>query len=68
MPTARKRQPSGPLTLTLKEARCMALAAQGLDLAHDFTRLGAATTADDLMTLIDRLGVVQIDTISVVAR
>ncbi|HEX5570470.1 MAG TPA: crosslink repair DNA glycosylase YcaQ family protein, partial [Ktedonobacterales bacterium] len=46
----------------------MALAAQGLDLAHDFTRLGAATTADDLMTLIDRLGVVQIDTISVVAR
>jgi uncharacterized protein YcaQ len=69
MPRASKRQPTGPLTLTLEEARGVALAAQGLDApAADLSRPGAATTAADLAAMIDRLGVVQIDTISVVAR
>ena len=64
-----RRRASGPLTLTLEEARGVALAAQGLDApATDLTRPGPATTAADLAALIDRLGVVQVDTISVVAR
>jgi uncharacterized protein len=69
MPRARKRQNSGPLTLTVEEARGVALAAQGLDSVQADTILpGAATTAIDLIEMIERLGVVQIDTISVVAR
>jgi len=69
MPGARKRQTSDPLTLTLEEARGVALAAQGLDVgAEGVTPPGAATTASDLIAMIERLGVVQIDTISVVAR
>lgn len=69
MPRARKRQTSGPLTLTLEEARGVALAAQGLDVGVEgVTPPGAATTASDLIAMIERLGVVQIDTISVVAR
>jgi uncharacterized protein YcaQ len=69
MPRARKRQTSGPLTLTLEEARGVALAAQGLDVgAEGPPPPGAATTASDLIAMIERLGVVQIDTISVVAR
>lgn len=69
MPRGSRRRVIGPLTLTLEEARGVALAAQGLDApATDFARPGAATTATDLAALIDRLGVVQVDTISVVAR
>lgn len=69
MPRASRRQLTGPLTLTLEEARGVALAAQGLDSpAADLCRPGAATTAADLAAMVDRLGVVQVDTISVVAR
>lgn len=69
MPRVSKRQPQGPATLTIEEARGIALAAQGLDApATDLLRVGSDTTANDLAAMIDRLGVVQIDTISVVAR
>ncbi|HZC06421.1 MAG TPA: hypothetical protein VE338_12360, partial [Ktedonobacterales bacterium] len=69
MPRASKRQPSGPLTLTMEEARGVSLAAQALDTpAGDLARPGPATTAADLAAMVERLGVVQVDTISVVAR
>lgn len=69
MPRVSKRTSAAPLTLTLEEARGVALAAQALDASGgDLIHPGAATTALDLAAMIDRLGVVQIDTISVVAR
>lgn len=69
MPRASARKPTKPLTLTLEEARGVALAAQSLDSpAADLARKGAATSPADLAAMVDRLGVVQVDTISVVAR
>lgn len=70
MPRASRRKLTGPLTLTVEEARGVALAAQRLDgpASSDVARKGAATTPADLATMVDHLGVVQIDTISVVAR
>jgi uncharacterized protein YcaQ len=56
------------LALTLEEARGLALAAQRLDGLDGAQPLGPATTAEDVEALIDALGAVQIDTISVVAR
>lgn len=52
-----------PLHLTREEARGVMLDAQGL-----FAPPPVTPTADDLQRMVDRLGVVQIDTISVVAR
>ncbi len=56
------------LALTLEEARGLALAAQRLDAPGAWAPPGAATVAEDVAGLIETLGVVQIDTISVVAR
>jgi uncharacterized protein len=56
------------LALTLDEARGLALAAQRLDGLDGAQPSGPATTAEDMEALIEALGVVQIDTISVVAR
>jgi uncharacterized protein YcaQ len=52
-----------PLRLSVAEARGLMLAAQGL-----LDPLPGAVTENDLHAMIERLGVVQIDTISVVAR
>jgi uncharacterized protein YcaQ len=52
-----------PLRLSIEEARIVALAAQGL--LHPPAR---DATLDDLHTMIERLGVLQVDTISVVER
>lgn len=68
MPRASARPSKGPVKLTLEEARGVSLAAQALDAPADLTRPGAATTAEDLAAMVDRLGVVQVDTISVIAR
>lgn len=69
MPRASGKRSARPLTLTLAEARGVALAAQGLDApATEAPRPGPTTTAADLAAMIERLGIVQIDTISVVAR
>ncbi len=68
MPRASARTSSGPLKLTLEEARGVSLAAQALDAPANLTRPGAATTAEDLAAMVDRLGVVQVDTISVISR
>ncbi|MDE3229464.1 MAG: hypothetical protein KGO05_06260, partial [Chloroflexota bacterium] len=68
MPRAASKQSAAPLSLTLEEARGVALAAQGLDpLGAVDARPGPATTADNIAAMIERLGIVQIDTISVVA-
>ncbi|HEX9037411.1 MAG TPA: crosslink repair DNA glycosylase YcaQ family protein [Ktedonobacterales bacterium] len=56
------------LALTLDEACGVMLAAQRLDAPGDWFPPGNAATADDLAALIETLGVVQIDTISVAAR
>lgn len=66
--TVAARAPLTPLTLTLDEARGLALAAQRLDGLDGAQPPGAATTATDVAAMIDTLGVLQIDTISVVAR
>lgn len=50
-------------TLSLEEARRVLLAVQGLDHATD-----RAATKDDVLQAIRRMGVLQIDTINVVAR
>ena len=69
MPRASARHAVAPLSLTLDEARGVALAAQGLDApAADLAHPGPATSAAELLAMIERLGVVQVDTISVVAR
>ncbi len=52
-----------PLQLTLDEARGLMLDAQAL-----FVPPPVSPTSDDLQRMVERLGVVQIDTISVVAR
>ena len=70
---ARSKPNRQPLALTLAEARGLALVAQGLDdlspIASDAAPAEAPTaTLADVRALIERLGVVQIDTISVVQR
>lgn len=62
------RRTEAQVALTLEEARGLALAAQRLDAPGDWAPPGTRTTAGDVTGLIDTLGVVQIDTISVVAR
>src|SRR5260221_14638856 len=52
-----------PLRLSIEEARIVALAAQGL--LHPSA---GDATLDDLHAMIERLGVLQVDTISVVER
>ncbi len=56
------------LALTLEEARGLALAAQRLDGLDGSRPPGAAATSSEVAALIEALGAVQIDTISVVAR
>src|SRR5258705_6157295 len=54
---------TAPLRLSIEEARIVALAAQGL--LHP---PAGDVTLDDLHAMIERLGVLQVDTISVVER
>jgi uncharacterized protein YcaQ len=56
-------------SLSLKQARRIAIAAQGFDLAgHGEARGSVAAGKRHLRRMIDRLGVVQIDSVNVVAR
>ena len=61
--SARANEHMQALQLTIEEARALALAAQGL-----LDPPPAKPTRDDILTMIERLGVVQIDTINVVRR
>ena len=56
-------QPVTALHLSIEEARALTLAAQGL-----LDPPPAKPTRDDVLAMIERLGVVQIDTINVVRR
>jgi uncharacterized protein YcaQ len=60
---ARPSRLPDPLTITRDEARLLAVAAQGLD-----RRPRGKVTKDRILATIRRLGSVQLDTISVVAR
>lgn len=60
-----KKTPN-PVALSLEEARAVMLAAQGLEGLGDTPP--AAPGRDALRTMIERLGVVQVDTISVIER
>jgi uncharacterized protein len=66
--TARVVAHAPEVALTAEEARGVMLAAQRLDAPGEWTPPGKATTAEDVAALIETLGVVQIDTISVVER
>ena len=56
------------VALTIEEARGVMLAAQRLDAPGELAPPGKAATAEDVSALIEALGVLQIDTISVAAR
>jgi uncharacterized protein YcaQ len=63
--TAADRAQDAPVEqLTRREARAIAVTAQGLATSPPRRRV----TADDLSGLVDRLGCVQLDTISVISR